>query len=104
MEKCVVAIINASFMRIRPKTTISGKEIDGNSSDIDLSDAELECCEVDLGVPFHNRVQPSLAPKGDDDGSSPTLHHTNAKERLLQGDVAPDRMELEGGGEASSPF
>ena len=104
MEECVAAIIDASLMRIRPETTSSGKVIDGNSADIDLSDGELECCKADLGISFHNSDQLSLASKGDDVGSSSRLQHTNAKEMLLQGDAAPDRMDLEGGGEAFGPF
>ena len=78
--------------------------IDGNSVDIDLSDGELECREADSGVSFYNSDQPSLAPKEDDVGSSSTLQHTDAKERLFQGVAGPDRMDLEGGGEASGPF
>ena len=104
MEECVAAIIDASLMRIRPETTSSGKVIDGNSADIDLSDGELECRKADLGISFHNSDQLSLASKGDDVGSSSRLQHTNAKEMLLQGDAAPDRMDLEGGGEAFGPF
>nr|POE81054.1 uncharacterized protein CFP56_55205 [Quercus suber] len=104
MEECVAAITSAGLMRIRPGTISSGKEIDGNSSDIVLSDGELECREADSGVSLHNSDQPSLAPKGDDVGSSSTVQLTDTKERLLQGDAAPDRMELEGGGEASGPL
>lgn len=104
MEECVAAITNASLMRIRLENTTSGKEINSNSSNIDLSDRELDCRESNSGVSFHNRVLSSLVPKGEDDGSFATLHHTNAKERLLQGDAALDRMELEGGRETSGPF
>ena len=96
--------VRASLMRIRPETISSGKVINGDSVDIDLSDGELECREADSGVSFYNSDQPSLAPKGDDVGSSSTLQHTDAKERLLQGYAAPDRMDLEGGREASGPF
>lgn len=104
MEECVAAITSASLMRIRPRTISSGKEIDGNSSDIVLSDGELECREADSSVSLHNSDQPLLAPKGDDVGSSSTVQLTDTKERLLQGDATPDRMELEGGGEASGPL
>lgn len=99
MEECVAAITSANLMRIRPAITSSGKEIDGISPDIDLSDRELECREVILGASLHNRAQSPLASKGDGDGS-----FTDTKERLRQGDAAPDSMDFEGGGEASSPF
>ena len=99
MEECVAAITGANLMRIRPETTSSGKEIDGISPNIDLSDGELECREVVSGVSLHNRAQSPLASKGDGDRS-----FTDTKERLRQGDAAPDSMEFEGGGEASSPF
>ena len=97
MEECATAISSANLMRIRPKPTIARKEESGFQSDLNLIDGDQKHHEANPSASPHSRVQPLVLLKRTKDGSSSTVHYSDAKDRCFQRDDAPDRMELEGG-------
>ncbi|KAK9988210.1 hypothetical protein SO802_028449 [Lithocarpus litseifolius] len=70
MEECAAAFAGANLRRIQPKSTSNGREDEG------------------------------MQLKGDDDGGNHAVGYSDAEERLLQGEDATVRMELEGSGVA----